>query len=284
MVMKREIKDKKIAIKQEDNIQRLFNLSGRIAIVTGAAGQLGGEYVRALLGAGAFVAAFDIKLDNPKSGLKEINSGKLVSVKVDITKRKSLQQGLKAVLLRFGNPSILINNAAIDAPPNAGEQETGPFETYPESSWDLMMNVNLKGMFLACQIIGGHMAKNRGGSIINISSIYGILSPDQRLYEYKEKPFFKPVSYSVTKSGIFNLTRYLATYWADKKVRVNTLTLGGVFNNQDKIFLRNYNAKVPMGRMARQDEYNGAVLFLASDASSYMTGSNLVIDGGFSCW
>ena len=146
------------------------------------------------------------------------------------------------------------------------------------------MDVNLKGMLLSCQVIGGHMAKTGGGSIINISSIYGMLSPDQRIYEYKERPFFKPVAYSVTKAGVLNFTNYLAVYWAKQNVRVNTLTLGGVFNKQDEKFLENYAAKVPLGRMADGDEYNGAVLFLASDASSYMTGSNLIIDGGYSCW
>lgn len=267
-----------------DIIKRLFNLSGKVAIVTGAAGQLGGEYVLTLLDAGASVVAFDIRLDNPKSRLKEISSKKLLSVEVDITSRKSLEQGLETVLSHFGNPNILINNAAIDAPPNSDEQETRPFETYPESSWDIIMDVNLKSMFLCCQIIGGHMANTGGGSIINISSIYGILSPDQRIYEYKGRPFFKPVSYSVSKAGVLNLTMYLATYWAKQNVRVNTLTLGGVFNKQDKTFLKNYTNKVPLGRMANQDEYNGAILFLASDASSYMTGANLIIDGGFSCW
>jgi len=266
-------------------IERLFSLSGKVAIVTGAAGQLGGEYVRTLLEAGASVAGFDIMLDNPKGKLNEIQSKKLLLVEVDITNKKSVEKGLEKVLSHFGNNiNILINNAAIDAPPNATIQDTGPFETYPEQSWDNMIDVNLKGMFLCCQIIGGHMAKTGGGSIINICSIYGILSPDQRIYEYKEKPFFKPIAYSVSKSGVLNLTRYLATYWAKRNVRVNTLTLGGVFNNQDEIFLRNYSSKVPLGRMARQNEYNGAILFLASDASSYMTGANLVIDGGYSCW
>lgn len=267
-----------------NSIERLFSLSGKVAVVTGAAGQLGGEYVKILLGAGASVAAFDIRLDNPKSQLRRISSDKMIALEADIKKKNSLEKGLKQVVSRLGNPSILINNAAIDAPPNAGEQETGPFETYPESSWDMMMEVNLKGMFLCCQTIGGHMAQTGGGSIINISSIYGMLSPDQRIYEYKERPFFKPVTYSVTKSGVFNLTRYLAAYWAKKKVRVNTLTLGGVFNNQDETFLKNYAFRVPLGRMAKQDEYNGAILFLASDASSYMTGANLIIDGGYSCW
>ena len=262
----------------------MFSLSGKVAVVTGAAGQLGGEYVRTLLKAGASVAAFDIHPENPKGDLRSINSEKLILVKTDIGNRKSIEQGLETVTSRLGDPDVLINNAAIDAPPNADEQETGPFETYPESSWEIMMDINLKGMFLCCQVIGGHMARTGRGSIINISSIYGILSPDQRIYEYKDKPFFKPVTYAVSKGGVLNLTRYLATYWAKKGVRVNTLTLGGVFNNQDETFLKNYGNKVPLGRMARQDEYNGAILFLSSDASSYMTGSNLIIDGGFSCW
>ena len=267
-----------------DQLERLFSLKGRVAIVTGAAGQLGGEYVRCLLGAGAKVGAFDINFDNPKSILDSIDSPELLKVRVDITDRASIEKGLKEVTERLGSPSILVNNAAIDAPPNSTEVDTGPFETYPESSWDRMMEVNLKGMMLCCQVIGGHMAQKGGGSIINIASIYGILSPDQRIYEYKDKPFFKPVSYCVSKSGVLNLTRYLATYWAKKNVRVNTLTLGGVFNNQDETFLKNYSSKVPLGRMARADEYNGAILFLASDASSYMTGANLVVDGGYSCW
>ncbi|MBI4698953.1 MAG: SDR family oxidoreductase, partial [Nitrospirae bacterium] len=234
--------------------------------------------------AGACVAAFDLKLSNSRGRLGEVNSERLLRVEADITKRKSIEKALQKTISSFGRPDILINNAAIDAPPDADEQETGPFETYPESSWDIMMEVNLKGTFLCCQVIGGHMAQSGGGSIINISSIYGILSPDQRIYEYKDKPFIKPVAYSVSKSGVLNLTRYLATYWAKKGVRVNTLTLGGLFNSQDETFLKHYSNKVPMGRMAVQDEYNGAILFLSSAASSYMTGANLVVDGGFSAW
>lgn len=259
-------------------------LDGKTAIVTGAAGQLGTEYTQALLDAGASVAAFDLRMDNPRGRLGEIDSKRLLKVETDITDRRSIEAGLAQVVSQLGNPSVLINNAAIDAPPNADEQETGPFETYPEASWDMMMDVNLKGMFLCCQVIGGHMAKTGGGSIVNVSSIYGILSPDQRIYEYKDKPFFKPVAYCVSKSGVLNMTRYLAVYWAKRGVRVNTLTIAGVFNSQDEKFLQNYCNKVPLGRMARQDEYNGAVLFLSSDASSYMTGANLVLDGGFSAW
>ena len=271
-------------------LNKLFNLSNKVVIITGAAGQLGGEYTRALLSAGARVAAFDIWLENPKGKLDKIKSERLVLVKVDITKKDSVKQGLKIAISHFGNPNVLINNAAIDVPPTGSKGNTGPFEKYPEESWDKMMEVNLKGMFLCSQVIGSHIAKTGGGSIINIASIYGILSPDQRIYEYRykgkkgETSFYKPITYSVTKSGVLNFTRWLATYWAKNKVRVNTLTLGGVFNNQDKTFLKNYSNKVPLGRMARQSDYNGAILFLASDASSYMTGANLIIDGGYSCW
>jgi len=267
-------------------VESLFGLADKVAIVTGAGGQLGGEYVRALLRAGAKVAAFDISLDNPKGQLAEIAADRLLLTEVDITKRDSIKQGLEKVLEGLGSPDILVNNAALDTPPNAAEANTGPFEDYPEQAWQDMMDVNLKGMFLCCQIVGGHMAGTGRGSIINISSIYGTLSPDQRIYEYKakEKPFYKPIAYSVSKSGVLNLTRYLATYWAKSNVRVNTLTLAGVFNNQDEAFLKGYYDKVPLGRMANQKEYSGALLFLASDASSYMTGSNLIIDGGYSCW
>jgi NAD(P)-dependent dehydrogenase (short-subunit alcohol dehydrogenase family) len=265
-------------------IERMFGLKGKVAVVTGAAGQLGGEYVKVLLAAGAAVAGLDIDPDNPKSRLKTLCQDNFMVLKADIAKKNELAAALQKIVTRLGKLSILVNNAAIDAPPDAAAIDSGPFETYPEESWDLMMKVNLKGVFLCCQVFGGYMAEHGGGSIINISSIYGMLSPDQRLYEYKDKPFFKPAAYSVSKAGVLNLTRYLATYWAGKNVRVNTLTLAGVFNDQDKRFLKKYNEKVPLGRMADASDYNGAMLFLASEASNYMTGANLVIDGGFSAW
>lgn len=265
---------------------KMFDLDDRIVIVSGASGQLGGEYCRSLLEAGARVVATDVI--QPNIDFDQTMQDRLLQLAMDITSRVGMEGVLAKVRTHWGEPNVLVNNAAIDAPPGAGEQETGPFEDYPESSWDQMMDVNLKGMFLSCQVFGASMAKCGGGSIINIASIYGILSPDQRIYEYRAeksgKPFYKPITYCVAKSGVLNMTRYLATYWARQGVRVNTLTLGGVFNDQEEEFLAGYNNKVPLGRMARADEYNGAVVFLASDASSYMTGSNLVIDGGFSSW
>ena len=157
-------------------------------------------------------------------------------------------------------------------------------EDYPEDSWDKVIDVNLKGVFLCCQVFGAAMAKVNKGSIINIASIYGVVSPDQSLYAYRRnrgEVFYKPVAYSASKSGIFNLTRYLAVYWAEQNVRVNSLTIAGVFSNQDQAFLDVYCDRIPVGRMANVDEYNGSVLFLASKASHYMTGTNLVIDGGW---
>ncbi|MFZ2162792.1 MAG: SDR family oxidoreductase, partial [Sideroxyarcus sp.] len=202
----------------------------------------------------------------------------------DVTDKVSLQKALAAVVSKYGVPTVLINNAAIDSPPSAPLEENGPFEDYPEASWDKVIDVNLKGVYLCCQVVGAAMAKAGKGSIINVASIYGVVSPDQNLYEYRRQRgevFYKPVAYSASKSGILNLTRYLAVYWAKRGVRVNSLTIAGVFNNQEQAFLDVYCSRIPVGRMANIDEYNGSVLFLASEASRYMTGTNLVIDGGW---
>jgi len=257
-----------------------FDVAGRVVIVTGGLGQLGREFCRTLTERGARVAVFDCAADDtPEDGV--------VSLRVDVTDRRSVESGLATVVSRLGVPAGLVNAAAIDSPPDAPAAENGPFETYPEHSWDRVMDVNVKGTVVCCQVVGGAMAKAGRGSIVNVSSIYGLVSPDQRLYEYRRAagaPFFKPVAYSASKSAVLNLSRYLATYWAPQNVRVNTVTFGGVFNKQDSEFLAEYTKRVPLGRMARADEYNGAVVFLLSDASSYMTGSNLVVDGGWTAW
>jgi len=268
----------------EDVRRDLFSVEGKVVVVTGGCGQLGRRYTAALAARGARVALFDAA--EPGAGL-EAGADSVLTVRVDVTRRDSIEAGLAEVVARWGAPHALVNNAALDSPPGAPAEENGPFETYPEASWDRVMEVNVKGVFLCCQVVGGCMARAGRGSVVNIGSIYGLVSPDQRIYEYRRaggEPFFKPVAYSASKSALLNLSRYLATYWAGSGVRVNTLTLAGVFNNQDAQFLEGYCARVPLGRMARADEYDGAVIFLVSEASAYMTGSNLVIDGGWTAW
>jgi NAD(P)-dependent dehydrogenase (short-subunit alcohol dehydrogenase family) len=266
----------------------LFDITERVIVVTGAFGQLGRQFCAALLARGARVVALDQAADAERaSSLFGTGSDRVLALRADITDRAALESALAAIEAHFGIPDGLVNAAALDSPPGAPASENGPFETYPESSWDRVMAVNVKGTLLACQVIGGRMAAAGRGSIVNVSSIYGIVSPDQRIYEYRRAggdDFFKPVAYSASKSALLNLTRYLATYWAKSNVRVNTVTFGGVFNNQDEQFLAGYTARVPLGRMARPDEYNGAIVFLLSEASSYMTGSNMVLDGGWTAW
>ncbi len=268
----------------------LFDISEQVVVLTGGLGQLGRQFTRALLEAGARVAVWDVQ-GTPAYAAERLGAlaaaeGLLV-LPVDITQRASLEDALQCVTDKWGVPTALVNNAALDSPPNAPAEENGPFETYPESSWDQIMRVNVKGVVLACQVVGGAMARAGRGSVVNISSIYGLVSPDQRLYEYRSvagQAFFKPAAYAASKSALLNLTRYLVTYWAPCQVRVNTLTFAGVFNGQDPQFLEKYNARVPLGRMAREDEYNGAVIFLISEASAYMTGANMVLDGGWTAW
>lgn len=269
----------------------LFDLTGRVAVVTGGLGQLGRQYCRTFLGAGAKVAALDLIADAPAmahafTDLPGVGED-LFGISADVTERTSLVQALDAVRERAGVPDILVNNAALDSPPDAPPDENGPFETYPQESWRRVFQVNVEGVFLCCQIFGGAMAAAGHGSIINVASIYGEVSPDQSIYRYRRdrgEEFYKPVAYSASKSALYNLTRYLATYWGRAGVRVNTVTLAGVFNGQDREFLDAYEPRVPLGRMAHETDYNGPVLFLASDASCYMTGANLVVDGGWTAW
>jgi NAD(P)-dependent dehydrogenase (short-subunit alcohol dehydrogenase family) len=254
----------------------LFSLDDRLAVVTGGAGQLGGEIARGLAACGAKVAIFDIAVAEEGDGVS--------SFVVDITDRAAVE---RATAELSGVPHVLVNAAALDSPPDAPAEEVGPFEDYPSESFDRVMQVNVKGTLLPCQVIGARMADAGRGSIVNVSSIYGMLSPVQELYDFRRaggETFFKPVAYSVSKSALYNLTRYLATYWAKSGVRVNTLTLAGVWNDQPQEFLDAYTARMPLGRMADAAEVVGPVVFLASDASSYVTGANLVVDGGWSAW
>lgn len=271
--------------------QDLFALTGKIVVVTGGFGQLGKEFSKCLLERGAKVAIWGRKTiteDSLKAAFGEYYQN-VISCQVDISKKASVEQAFLDTSKVWGVPHVLINNAGIDTQPSAPPEVSGPFESFPENVWRDVIDVNLTGVFFCCQIVGGAMAKKGRGSIINVGSIYGMLSPIQDIYAYKEqktgRSFTKPIAYSASKSGIYNLTRYLATYWGKKGVRVNTLSPSGVFReDQDKEFVDNYCARMPIGRMARPSEYNGAIIFLSSEASVYMTGANLVVDGGWSTW
>ena len=262
-------------------MKNYFDLTGEVAVVTGGAGLLGSRYVEALKEAGAKVASFDIRLPKETIGVLELE--------VDITKKTQVKNAFAIVGKNLGIPTILINNAGIDSHPNALTTDNGSFEDYQEKTWDLVLNSHLKGAFFVSQefLKRFRASKKSNGSIINVSSTYGLISPDQSLYEFRRKngeKFFKPVTYSVAKSGMLNFTRWLAEYCVSSglPVRVNTLVPGGVFNGQSDEFVKDYSKRTILGRMARTDEYNAAILFLASHkASSYMTGSTLVVDGGW---
>jgi NAD(P)-dependent dehydrogenase (short-subunit alcohol dehydrogenase family) len=267
----------------------LFSLRGDVAIVTGGAGRLGREYARALSSAGAAVALFDVSA--PDAALRaRLESDDCVSMHlVDTTDRAAVDRAVAEVVARFGAPTVLINNAGIGSSPADADLETGPFERYPESAWDAMMQSHLKSALVASQsFLDAFRASTRqAGSIINVSSTYGVVSPDQSIYASNRRGgrvWFKPVGYSVAKSGMLNFTRWLAEYCGHEHlgVRVNTLVPGGVREaGHSPEFVAEYEKRTPLGRMAREDDYNGAIVFLASRASAYMTGATLVVDGGW---
>ena len=274
---------------------KLFSVKGKLCIVTGGLGQIGKNFVQELYSRGARVAVFTKHLTGERIEKTfpsaEYSRENLRFYSVDINRKDTIEAALDQMLEVWPEaPDVLVNNAGIDTQPSAPPEVSGPFEQFPESVFREVVDVNLVGTFLMCQAVGARMAvSGKGGSIINIGSIYGMLSPVQDIYAHKEEqtgvPFIKPVAYSAAKSGIYNLTRYLATYWGKKGIRVNTLTPAGVWRDtQDETFQANFTARMPMGRMSQENEYNGALIFLASQASSFMTGSNLVIDGGWTAW
>jgi len=266
----------------------LFRLDGRVAIVTGGLGRLGSQYASALTSAGASVALFDVASQPSALVQSLIDRGAALSTHVvDATDRAAVDAAVADVATRFGPPSILVNNAGRGSSPADAALETGRFERYPESAWDAMLESHLKTAFVVSQsfIARFREAGLPAGSIINVSSTYGVVSPDQAVYEYRRRDgaeFYKPVGYSVAKSGMLNFTRWLAEYCAPFGVRVNTLAPGGVREaNHAPEFVAEYEKRTPLGRMASDEDYNGAVVFLASRASAYMTGAMLVVDGGW---
>jgi len=279
---------------KSNTLPDLFDLTGRVAIVTGGAGMLGLRHAEAIAEAGGTPVLADLSPEALEAGarhLRERTGVDALAVEVDISSRDRVQAMVADVLNELGRIDILINNAALTV---RGGSETlegyfAPFEDYPLELWQRALDVNLTGTFLVTQAVGRVLVEQRRGVVLNIAAVYGMVSPDHRIYEgilnqYGGQAFNTPISYSATKAAILNFTRYLATYWADKGIRVNSFSPGAVFDEHDETFVRNLTSRIPLARMAHKDEYKGAIVFLVSDASSYMTGTNLVVDGGWTSW
>jgi NAD(P)-dependent dehydrogenase (short-subunit alcohol dehydrogenase family) len=264
-------------------MRSLFDLSGRIAIVTGGAGLLAAEHATALCNYGATVVLADVNKEKCDEAVAKLSSGKVqaISKYCDVTSSESWKKLLGEVLNEFGKINILVNNAGFTNQSRSANFDAS-FENFPLEDWNAIMNVNLTGTFLGCQVIGKQMLQQGKGAIINMASLYGVVSPNHRIYP--NTGITQPVAYSVSKHGVIGLTKYLATLWADKGVRVNALTPGGIYNDHRGLFLERFQQLNPIGRMSNKDELQGAIIYLASDASSHVVGHNLVVDGGWTAW
>lgn len=271
----------------------LFDLTGKVAIVTGALGLIGKEHGRALARAGAHVVATDLpatqaKLDEYAASLTEETGVKAIGVGAEITEPASVQALLDATLAAFGHVDVLVNNAAMDDKVDVTQDpEKKKFENFPVEQFRRILDVNVTGSVITCQIIGGEMAARGKGSIINVASTYGVVAPNQNIYKRPDgsQSFYKNAAYPTSKAALIMLTKYLAAYWGTKGVRVNTLCPGGVGTEGTAPFFReNYTSRTPLGRMAQPTDYQGALVYLASDSSAYMTGTELIVDGGWTCW
>lgn len=277
--------------KHSQRAAELFDLTGRVAIVTGGAGLLGYHHSAILASAGAHVVLLDLAAAKPEMRAAQLTQefgSECIGLAADIGHEPSLLEARDRILAQFGRIDILINNAANNPKvEDTKEQTWSRLENFPLAVWDADLRVGLTGAFLCSRVFGPEMVKRGGGVIVNVASDLAVIAPDQRLYRVEGLPEdqqpVKPVTYSVVKTALLGLTRYLATYWSGANIRVNAISPGGVFNGQPEVFLSRLQPLIPMGRMANRDEYQGAILFLCSDASSYMTGTNLVIDGGRSC-
>jgi len=266
----------------------LFDLTGKVAVVTGGCGILGRHFCSALAAHGASVVVADLDpaaCDGLAALLADRFGTACLGAACDVTDGEAVEAMAARAEERLGPIDVLLNNAA--GKTRDLDRFFLPVEEYPEEIWREVMAVNVDGLFLVARTIGGRMARRGRGSVIQTASIYGVVAPDQRIYqgsEYLGRPINTPAVYSTSKAAVIGLTRHLATYWGDKGVRVNTLTPGGVESGQNDAFQRRYGARVPLGRMGRAGELVGAVVWLASDASSYVTGQNIIVDGGLSAW
>ncbi len=271
-----------------------FDLTGRSAIITGGAGLLGMQHARAIASRGGHVVIADLSAEQATQAALTIerDSGvPALGLAADVTDRAAIERVAEQTIARFGAIDILINNAAL--PVKGGGALAGQYfarvEDYPLELWNQALAVNLTGTFVCCQVVGRQLAAQKRGVILNIASDVGVISPDHRIYEHARsphtgEPFNTPPAYAATKAAVIHLTKYLATYWAMDGVRVNSLSPGGVFNQHDPQFVSDLTSRIPLGRMAGVDEYQGAVMFLVSDASSYIPGTNLIVDGGRTAW
>jgi NAD(P)-dependent dehydrogenase (short-subunit alcohol dehydrogenase family) len=268
-------------------MMNIFALEGKVSIVTGALGLIGREHCKALSEAGSAVVAADLD-GNACSEFAATLGNDSIGISLNVASKGSVADANEKIISKYGKIDVLVNNAAInDMFENpAMALEMSMFENYPLEMWQKSLDVNVTGIFLCSQVFGSEMARRGKGSIINVASTYGITAPDQSLYKDEEgkQKFYKSAAYPATKGAVISFTKFLAAYWGNKGVRVNTLSPGGVENSQDEFFVKNYSKRTPLGRMADKTDYKGAVVFLASDASSYMTGANLVVDGGWTAW
>ena len=280
--------DERSQIVNTKKSSELFSLANKVVVVTGGAGLLGHVFCQALVDVGAHVAIVDLDLASAETVAKRINKSdaqRVIAVGSDITSPESVTQMVTNVVKQLGRIDVLVNNAASKGSSLDAFFES--FEDYSLKTWREVMSVNIDGLFLVAQAVGKQMKKQGGGSIIQTSSIYGVVAPDQRIYEgseYNGRPINTPAVYSASKSAVNGLTNYLATYWASSKIRVNSLTPGGIASGQNSEFNKKYSNRVPLGRMGEATELVGALIYLASDASSYVTGQNLIVDGGLSAW
>lgn len=264
------------------DVKNIFDISGKVIIISGATGNLGSQYVEGLSQVGAHVVIADVNLKNAielADSIKTRYDVDPLPIHLDFTNDSSLTNMVNKVFKKYSRIDVLVNNAAYQGDVKLRKTK---FENFPLDSWNKAIDINLTGVFRACQEVGDIMCKQGYGNIINIASTYGIVAPDQRIYGDSGEN--SAAFYAATKSAVINLTRYLASYWRGKGIRVNTLSPGGVFRDQEKGFVEKYENKTILGRMANKEEYIGSLIFLASNASSYMTGSNLIVDGGWTAW